>query len=150
MCFSIIGIPLFLLWISRISHLFGRIFRSLYTRVVFILRYLFCEKLCCRKVKLKKENRRYDANDVEIEEQSSMDSIDDLFFNQSSKFAILSVPVKKTTIPVVLVLIIIGLYFYIGSLVLYQLEGWNLTQSIYFAFISMSTIGKFSWQILMK
>ena len=142
-CYSLIGIPLFFICIARMSQLFGRIFRSLYTRVRLILIYFFCEKLCLRKCKQKRQSdSKFEVKDLEQESISSNDSIDDIFFNQSSKFAVLRAPVKKMTIPMVIVLFILVLYFYIGTLVLHRLEGWNSTETIYFTFISISSIGK--------
>ena len=78
----------------------------------------------------------------------SEDSYDNFFLEATNQFKLLKKPVKKVSIPLVIVIAIIALYIYIGSLVLNYLEGWNFLQSVYFSFISMSSIGKYLIKIV--
>ncbi len=158
MCFSLIGIPLFLLWISRLSLRFGKFFRAFYSRVLLILKYVFCpKKLCCKgrssrprrstirsDVFSKVESVEMSTSDEEMSSASiySNESIEDIFLNTQSRFEVFRKPIRKVAIPLYIVICILGLYVYVGSLVLNYLEGWNFTEAIYFSFVSMSTIGK--------
>ncbi len=149
-----------MLWISRLSLKFGEFFRAFYSRVLLTLKYIFCpKKFCCKKRKLRHTAIKSDPSSkiVSIDvssndaEQSSFnsesvsvfsnESIEDLFLNTESRFKVLRKPIKKVSIPLYIVTLMIGIYVYVGSLVLNYLEGWDFTQAVYFSFVSMSTIG---------
>ena len=87
-----------------------------------------------------------DDGDEEREDRSiySNESIEDIFRNTSSRFKVFRKPIKRVSIPLYIVMLIVILYVYIGSLVLNFLEGWNFTQAVYFSFVSMSTIGMYT------
>lgn len=151
MCYSLIGIPFFVLWISRLSQRFGDIFRSGYSRVLIIFKYIRFK--CCPKRNNRKKSyiNNIPLEKMELESLKDMefdsfsnfseDSYDNFFLEATNQFKLLKKPVKKVSIPLVIVIAIIALYIYIGSLVLNYLEGWNFLQSVYFSFISMSSIG---------
>lgn len=160
MCYSLIGIPFFVLWISRLSQRFGDIFRACYSRTLIILKYIRFK--CCPKNNRKKsyiDNIPIEKFELEsLKDMDSMsnlsnDSYDELFLEATDQFDLFKKPVKKVSIPLFIVILIIALYIYIGSLVLNYLEGWNFLQSVYFSFISMSSIGNhkiFLWFNFMK
>lgn len=148
MCFSIIGIPLFLLWISKLSYRFGTIFRAFYSLILLGYKRIFCHSSCCKRLKRKEsilEEFESAAMNPKIDQFDSTsifstDSLEDIFYN-TTRFDSFSAVSERVSIPLLVVLMILVFYAYIGTVVLNYLEGWNFTEAIYFSFVSISTIG---------
>ncbi|CAF0790780.1 unnamed protein product [Brachionus calyciflorus] len=142
-CFAMIGIPLCLLCVSKLSRDLANIFRVVYARFI---KLLFGKCLTPKKnpksksfkPKLNLEiisrfNDSYDLNFIKnsIESESDSDSEDSYLENEQ----------HRITVPLFVIMIIICLYVMAGSYLFQFLEGWTSVTSSYFSFITMATIG---------
>lgn len=142
-CFSMIGIPLCLLCLSKLSGDLADIFRTVFSTILNFLRMQInkchnqnknldsqkkIDKIDLNKYTI--ESLNFLKNCVEREIDLETDSDDSDYENYGTKLASL-----------ITVMIIIFLYIIMGSLMFKYLEGWSLIQSTYFSFTTMSTIG---------
>ena len=158
-CYALIGIPIFLLCLANISSILGDMFRFMYST---FLHFMCC---CCRvymRNRRRKQRRLKGASyndhfsmgyvgkesidpnwpeaaqqhngeqlsdeeyDLDDEDESEMD---DVWTRMESRVPIL-----------VVILIIIG-YVCVGAFVFNRFEGWSMVISVYFCYITLSTIG---------
>ncbi|CAF0933943.1 unnamed protein product [Adineta steineri] len=157
-CYALIGIPIFLLCLANISSILGDMFRFLYSTS---LHFMCC---CCRiymrsryrKRRLRGENsfnqqkigyvgtgsvdphwpeanHQYDGDKLSDEEYDIDDEIDqemDDIWNR-----------MESRVPILAVLIIIIGYIFFGAFIFNRFEGWTMVESVYFCYITLSTIG---------
>jgi hypothetical protein len=154
-CYSLIGIPIFLLCLTSISSILGDIFRFMYSAL------LHCLCFACRtyarhgRGKKKKarsqrssvtENHDYvgsasvdpnwpEAHDERLsdDEDNHEEEVDDEFDDVWNRM--------ESRVPIGIVLLIIIGYICLGAFMFNRFEEWTMTQSVYFCFIALSTIG---------
>ena len=147
-CYALIGIPIFLLCLANISSILADIFRFLYST------FLHCIFCCCRiytrsrrrRIRLKKSlnNKTTDyvgtisvdpywteTNDQSDEENlnDDDDELNDIWYRMENR------------VPILVVVLIIVSYIYLGALMFNKFEDWSMRESIYFCYITLSTIG---------
>ena len=129
-CYAIIGIPLFLMFLSRMSSVLGDMFRFLYSRVCCF----FCYR---RRMKKKEEEKKKNVNDeLEAEKENKVQVIDDDEMKEEGQEE-----EEKVTVPLTITMIVFTLYIIIGALIFSNFEDWPLVAAGYFCFITLSTIG---------
>ncbi|CAF0848336.1 unnamed protein product [Rotaria sp. Silwood1] len=151
-CYALIGIPMFLIYLTKISSILGDMFRLMYSTFIRCI-YCYCRirtrsQIC--SMHSKKSFNQYiidyvgttsidpswpEANDQFNEDQLSnykddnVEEIDDVWNRVESQIPVL-----------VIILIIIG-YVCLGAYMCHQFEGWTITESVYFCYITLATIG---------
>ncbi|CAF0794115.1 unnamed protein product [Rotaria sp. Silwood1] len=134
-CYALIGIPMFLICLTKISSMLGDMFRLIYST--------FIRCICCYcRIRTRSQNCTIsidpswpEANDQFNEDQLSnykddnVEEIDDVWNRVESQIPVL-----------VIILIIIG-YVCLGAYMCHQFEGWTITESVYFCYITLATIG---------
>jgi hypothetical protein len=163
MCYSLIGIPMFLTTLTNLSVNFGNIFSYLYTQfnnINPITKY--CRELKKRR-KIKKRNLKKQANSESTTLKSSINL--DTSINQSELDHALFVlgdlnpqlefsdddddsdmedgdndESKKSEVPILLALFILFGYLYGGVCIFHKLENWDFSQSFYFVIITLLSV----------
>ncbi|RNA30940.1 T family of potassium channels 7-like [Brachionus plicatilis] len=127
-CYATIGIPLFLMFLSRMSSVLGDMFRFLYSRVCCF----FCYR---RKMKKKEEKKKIAAAEESDSEQNNKVQVvdDDEEKGEDEE--------EKVTVPLTITMIVFTLYIIIGALIFSNFEDWPMVAAGYFCFITLSTIG---------
>lgn len=148
MCYALIGIPLFLMCLARISIMMSSMFRFLYSA------FLNC--ICCYcRIRSHQHKKRF----VDREKQSNSYGIDYVgqmsidpswpeYYNNlnnhendlDNKFDESWYRVKNRVPILVIISIIVG-YLYLGAFMFHKFENWSLRESVYFCYIALSTIG---------
>ncbi|CAF4596538.1 unnamed protein product [Rotaria sp. Silwood1] len=134
-CYALIGIPMFLIYLTKISSILGDMFRLMYSTFIRCI-YCYC------RIRTRSQNCTIsidpswpEANDQFNEDQLSnykddnVEEIDDVWNRVESQIPVL-----------VIILIIIG-YVCLGAYMCHQFEGWTITESVYFCYITLATIG---------
>ncbi|UJR15786.1 hypothetical protein I4U23_002718 [Adineta vaga] len=158
-CYALIGIPIFLLCLANISSILGDMFRFMYST------FLHCMCCCCR-VYMRNRRRKRRMRDGKSSNQHAMDyvgktSIDpnwpeatqqqtdgerlsddeyDMDHDDDDDMEDVWTRMESRVPILVVILIIIG-YVFLGALVVNQFEGWSMRESVYFCYITLSTIG---------
>ncbi|CAF1340530.1 unnamed protein product [Rotaria magnacalcarata] len=152
-CYAIIGIPIFLICLTRISAAMTNIFHFMYSG------FLRCVCCYCRirsrrnanhSKRSENSSNKYDVAYVgttsmdpswpEANEQSNnhLDDNDDDYFDEEFEDSWNRI---KNRVPALVVLAIIVGYLYLGAFMFHNTEGWTIIISIYFCYIALSTIG---------
>lgn len=147
-CYATIGIPIFLLCVANISGVLGEMFRFLYSKIICGPCILYKKhKAKARRAKLEEESgisgdhRRsggWTLNDENRAGQTGknltnpISNDDDLDEEEQLRN-------RRVAVPLTVTMIIIAAYIWIGSAIFHSFEGWTMTQSGYFCFI---TLGK--------
>jgi hypothetical protein len=140
-CYALLGVPLFLISIANLSGVFADSFRYAYAN-------WFCYP--CRNYINKDEEKE------KAKEKDKVKEIEDLKedeFTHASKAKVVdddedededeeSENKKKVNVPLIIVLVLLYGYMVFGGWLFSLVEQWNLTMGTYWAFISLSTIGK--------
>ncbi|CAF0790763.1 unnamed protein product [Brachionus calyciflorus] len=134
-CYSLLGIPLFVMSTVKVSSFLGDLFKFLYGNI-------FCY-ICIRSKKSKKEEqddekeneKNYEINDdIQKKETQVIDDDDDEENDNDKK--------DNVSVPLALVLLALAGYLIFGAWIFTLIEPtWNLREGTYFSFISLSTIG---------
>ncbi|CAJ0578901.1 unnamed protein product, partial [Mesorhabditis spiculigera] len=157
--YAIIGIPLMLLFLTNIGDVLAKIFRFLYAQSI---RLKFKIILWHKKRKAAKIRR---ANSLvsrltrghRVKADSSVDSlghngyiggpdVEDLLTAQAQMEElevkeIVQQQLDKITVPLSLVCLTMLAYLMLGTMIFHFWEGWELIDSFYFCYISLTTIG---------
>lgn len=151
-CFSMIGIPLCLLCLSKLSGDLADMFRTIFSSTLFFLRIQFFEKFINQNKNFKSQNKtdKIELNKYTIESlnfmkncvESDIANIVSLSDNETQSNNLDYENSENKLASLLTVMIIIFLYIISGSFMFKYLEGWSLIESTYFSFITMSTIGK--------
>lgn len=141
-CFSMIGIPLCLLCLSKLSGDLADMFRALFSSMTNYLRFCCTEKNNIENNLKEKEEKKIDLNTFSIESLNFIkNSVENDLNSDCESDDSDDNSEKKISVPLFVVMIIIFLYVLAGSVMFKNLEGWSLIKSTYFSFITMSTIG---------
>ncbi|RNA07550.1 T family of potassium channels 18-like [Brachionus plicatilis] len=128
-CYSLLGIPLFVISTVKISNLLGDL-------LVFLTTNILC--FCCHKSKKDNKDDQKEQSPDDWNESENNDIIkvvDDMEledqYEEDDRF-----------VPLIIVLIVFAGYLVLGAYLFTLIESdWNLLQSSYYAFVSLSTIG---------
>ncbi|CAF1454579.1 unnamed protein product [Adineta steineri] len=151
-CYALIGIPIFLLCLSNISSVLGDIFRFLYSGL------LHCCCCVCRVYTRARRRRIRELRDAQIRNPGGINytgtaSMDPSWPETSrtqdggygdddedeDDYDIFDRMEGRVPFGAV-ILIIIG-YICLGAVMFNKFEGWTMTESVYFCYITLSTIG---------
>lgn len=154
-CYALIGIPIFLLCLTNISAILGDVFRFLYSGLLHIL--CGCCRIYNRKSKRKvrdRKNSNITADGEVVGVQSAdptwPDAIDEEYANNEGDEEYdddEDAEMKdiwdrmESRVPTGLVLVVIVGYLCLGAVMFHRFEDWTMTESVYFCFITLSTIG---------
>ncbi|XP_015185392.1 PREDICTED: potassium channel subfamily K member 9-like isoform X1 [Polistes dominula] len=158
--YAIIGMPLFLLYLSNIGDIFARSFKWIYARcclckchkkhrepiTVEVLQTrpeMNVQRNQCQKGEIENSSVDQDINEMEINYNNEFDIMnkmndddDDDDTSNSSKY-----DPQQVTVPLTLCLGIMVGYVIAGALLFSKWEDWNMLDGSYFCFVSLSTIG---------
>ncbi|GFW58203.1 TWiK family of potassium channels protein 7 [Trichonephila clavipes] len=121
--YSLIGIPLTLIFLANIGDLMASVFRYAYSR------------LCCRWCR--GTRRRYEYTPEAVAQMGgrlpplSSDHVGEEIY----------MPTSQIQIPILLNLMFISLFILLGAVLFAFLEDWDMLSSGYFTFITLTTIG---------
>ena len=147
MCYAIIGIPLFLLTLANISSILGDFFKFIYGNIIcFPCNYMY--KLHKGRGKKRRLDEEYDEDDDDDDENKDYtfrkkekelnaekaQVIDDQEDEEEEEE-------REINVPLCIVLGIVGSYMYLGGLIFSNNEGWTMIQSVYFVYVSLTTMG---------
>jgi hypothetical protein len=168
-CYASIGIPLTLICLANLSSSLGKIFIFIYSKLdelnpitVYYKRKLKEKRAKRRKLKQERREKaaaaaRRRGGDRPLTNISEDDSA--MFLNQYEEEGIpeeeeddddedehedLDLEFLKTNqneVPILVTLLVIFLYIYGGSYLFAKYENWNLVQSAYFSYVTLSTMG---------
>lgn len=152
-CFSMIGIPLFLLSVSKLSDDLGNLFRMVYSSLI---RFLFGNCSNTNSARKSEINMNGDEGffesafikneDLNTTKESNEDDEDD-YVNISQRFNIEDFHLSnklinsRVSVPLTIAILIFCCYIALGTFIFKYLEGWSHIESSYFSFITMATIG---------
>ena len=122
-----------MLTIANISGFLGNMFRHLYS-------LLLCYS--CRKKqnsKISPTNLGKNAND-ESKDKKGSEEINSSESNGDKKTKGKNIR-DDVSVPLVVVILIIGIYIYLGAIIFNYTEKWSLVTASYFSFITFATIG---------
>jgi len=124
MLYSLIGIPLLLVFMAQIGDMMANAFRWLYSRC------------CCRWCRVARRSAELPP-DVPRKRSSGKGLLKDETGKESY------MPTNRVNVPVMINLMLIFIYLFGGALAFTQWEGedWTLGSSIYFCFVTLTTIG---------
>ncbi len=128
--YAIIGIPLFLLYLTNIGGILAKSFKWTYARLCkcqICLRYFGRRR---RRKRRKHDNA--DSTDLETDDDES--NIDDDGSDEEQDL-------DSVTVPISLCLAIMVSFIVGGATLFSEWESWDLLEGSYFCFISLSTIG---------
>ena len=112
--------------VANISGVLGDTFRFVYSRI--------CCRLCYnKKKKTKNSNKNAKQTETNGKPKDRINVIDDAEKLDEEE--------EKVTVPLTVTMIIITAYLVIGGVIFNYFEGWTIPESIYFCFITLSTIG---------
>ncbi|KAJ6635738.1 TWiK family of potassium channels protein 18, partial [Pseudolycoriella hygida] len=146
--YAIIGMPLFLLYLSNIGDILAKSFKWIYAKV--------CLCRICPGVARKRamrERRKIRAlthsniNERDMEEAleniSNISSISQLSGEDLEDDIVADIEdaTHTVTVPITICLMIMIGYIFMGSLIFLQWEDWSILNGCYFCFISLSSIG---------
>ncbi|XP_063610615.1 TWiK family of potassium channels protein 7-like [Penaeus indicus] len=117
--YNVIGIPLLLVFLANIGDFLANTCRYLYSR------------LCCRWCRIRRRISEQKKGKT-VEKRSLWK--DDVGFETF-------MPTNSVDVPIVVNLCIITVYLMLGGALFSWWENWNLLESVYFTFITLTTIG---------
>jgi hypothetical protein len=122
MCYSILGIPMYLISVAKIGRLTTRILKRVY-------RFLTCKKTI-QQTKIETISKKVQENIMpKLSISNTSDDVDDDDDDDD------------THIPIVVTITVIVCYVVIGTFIFNALEKWPLVNSSYYSFITLSSIG---------
>lgn len=149
-CYALIGIPIFLLCLANISSVLGDIFRFMYAGL------LHCCCCACRAYTRARRRRIRQIREQRIKNPSGIDytgatasdptwpdtgrSNDEQLFDDEEEDDDIWDRMEGRVPFGAVILIIIG-YICLGAFMFNKFESWTLIQSVYFCYITLSTIG---------
>jgi hypothetical protein len=164
-----VGIPLFLLCIANISVALGDIFRIIYSRTVFFLFGRLCRLNRSQYIREPRYKRHSQISADHAVRKSDLDKFlesrliigteyrnsiivedpeSESFFRNNRESIELNPSTlssmwgeDRLSVPLAVAIFIICVYIWLGSFIFSSLEGWSQVNSIYFAFITMATVG---------
>ncbi|CAF3165015.1 unnamed protein product [Rotaria socialis] len=151
-CYAVIGIPIFLICLTRISAAMCTIFHFMYSG---LLRCVCCYcRIRSRRNKNHSKSSENSSNKYGVDhvgttsmdpswpeayEQSNNHLDDDNdYFDEEFEDSWNRI---RSRVPAVVGFSIIVGYLYLGAFMFHNTEGWTMTTSIYFCYIALSTIG---------
>ncbi|KAL3270713.1 hypothetical protein HHI36_021241 [Cryptolaemus montrouzieri] len=151
--YAIIGMPLFLLYLSNIGDIMARSFKWIYANICLCR---WCPGVATRRAERKKkaDKLRYYSDD---EVGSSSDSVENTKMEDAVHRKTSYAPseattaadgdseesydVQSVTVPITVCLMIMVGYICFGGFLFCRWEDWKFLEAAYFCFISLSTIG---------
>ncbi|KAK1130939.1 hypothetical protein K0M31_017244 [Melipona bicolor] len=147
--YAIIGLPLFLLYLSNIGDILAKSFKWTYAR---------CCLCKCRRKPLEMASRGYTHNGADIRRNHwqmvdlnerkidtfSVDrstSLEDDEARERDEDDSSSYDPQRVTVPLTLCVAIMVGYIWGGAILFSEWEDWNMLDGSYFCFVSLSTIG---------
>lgn len=126
-CYSLIGIPLFLIHLSRINRFINNTVSKVYEKVMDIKEY----KSKRKKVRFAevKEIYDYETDDLTISSESSSDESEQ--FNEQ----------KKIKVQIMVSVIIYFTYMLFGGFLFRFSEDWSFINALYFSFVTLTSMG---------
>lgn len=117
--YALIGIPLLLVFMKDIGDLMADGVRWMYSR------------LCCRWCRV----RRRDAELAPTADKKAKNIMNDEVGKETY------MPTDMVIVPIMVNLIIIFVFLFVGAVIFAAWEGWDIASSIYFCFVTLTTIG---------
>ncbi|EFA08415.2 TWiK family of potassium channels protein 7-like Protein [Tribolium castaneum] len=150
--YAIIGMPLFLLYLSNIGDIMARSFKWVYANCCLCR---WCPGVAKRRAERKRERARLEEGEEEEEEEYEVgmyQNYGDFYKQRPSIVSDVSqgvteggseesYDVQTVTVPVTICLMIMVGYICGGALLFCKWEDWEFMDAFYFCFISLSTIG---------
>ncbi|CAF0907222.1 unnamed protein product [Adineta ricciae] len=158
-CYALIGIPIFLLCLANISSILGDMFRFMYSTFL----HFMC---CCCRVYMRNRRRKQrrlkgtsyndhfsmgyvgkesiDPNWPEAAQQHNGERLSDEEYDldEDDENEMDDVWTRmESRVPILVVILIIIGYVCVGAFVFNRFEGWSMVISVYFCYITLSTIG---------
>ncbi|CAF1263140.1 unnamed protein product [Adineta ricciae] len=150
-CYALIGIPIFLLCLANISSVLGDIFRFMYSGL------LHCCCCACRAYTRARRRRIRRIREQQIKNPSGIDytgtapvdptwpetsrSFNDKMYDDDEEEEEDIWDRMEGRVPFGAVILIIIGYICLGAFMFNRFEGWTMVQSVYFCYITLSTIG---------
>ncbi|KAG5673420.1 hypothetical protein PVAND_003469 [Polypedilum vanderplanki] len=137
--YAIIGMPLFLLYLSNIGDILAKSFKWIYAKCCLCR---VCPNIARRRLAREKHKEKLRQNGDFPSESGGTDSGSISSYENDSEIEmeIMKNP-QDITVPIpICVAIMIG-YILLGAFIFDAWEGWGLLDSSYFCFISLSSIG---------
>ncbi|CAF2371770.1 unnamed protein product [Rotaria sp. Silwood2] len=151
-CYALTGIPIFLICLAKISSILSDIFRLMYST------FIHCVCCCCR-IHTRSQNRSIhseksfnpykidyvgttsvDPSWPEVYDQFNKDQLSNYKDGSDEEIDDVWNRIESQVPILVIILIIIG-YICLGAFMCHQFESWTITESVYFCYITLSTIG---------
>lgn len=149
-CYTTLGIPLYLMSLAKISFILGDMFRYIYSQLICTSCYISSKKSDKDKIlktqdinSEEKENGSDNHNNNRNNKQNNFKQIEDEKIELNADEEELAK--RKINVPLFLVFCILAGYLVLGGYVFTLLEDLTWVQSIYFCYVSLATIGKFSY-----
>jgi len=117
--YSLFGIPLLLIFMSNIGDWMATSFRWLYSRIL------------CRWCRARRRDSELPPN---VNRKTRGISFDEIGKERY-------MPTDLVMVPITVTLILLFSFIFIGSLLFANWEGWTYTESLYFCFVTLTTIG---------
>ncbi|KAK9880630.1 hypothetical protein WA026_011871 [Henosepilachna vigintioctopunctata] len=146
--YAIIGMPLFLLYLSNIGDLLAKSFKWIYANICLCR---WCPGVASRRAERKRRAekiRYYSEEDPYFNERLRSEENEDQKNECSSNSTEESVEdseesydVESVTVPITVCLMIMVGYICFGGFLFCKWEDWRFLEAAYFCFISLSTIG---------
>ncbi|KFM60338.1 TWiK family of potassium channels protein 7, partial [Stegodyphus mimosarum] len=121
--YSLIGIPLTLIFLANIGDLMASVFRYLYSR------------LCCRWCRGSRRRSEF-SREMIVKMGGRLPPLSNDEVGKEEYM-----PTEKIQIPITMNLLLISLFILLGAGIFAVLEDWDLLSSGYFTFITLTTIG---------
>lgn len=120
-----------MLTIANLSGILGNMFRHLYS-------FMLCYSCRKKRASIKPNDSKKEDNDESINKENS-ESIE-IMDNSEKKKKGKNIR-DDVSVPLVVVILIICLYIYIGANIFNSTENWSMVTASYFSFITFATIG---------
>ena len=139
--YSFIGIPLLLIFMTDVSEMMTDQVTYIYRCVCVILdlhiamyyMYAFCpfSRLCCRWCRVRRRDNELSPDADRAQYSIRTDKVGREAY----------MPTDEVRVPVMVVLIVMLAYLFVGSVAFTYAEDWPVGSAIYFCFVTLSTIG---------
>ncbi|TPP62004.1 Potassium channel subfamily K 8 [Fasciola gigantica] len=145
--YAVIGIPLMLIYLAIIGNLLARIFRMVYVNIICCR--CFYDVIRRKRQKQLERLRRWEQDLREHEEEEARrrglpvppSKVQAVVVDEDESEDADMYREKVVAVPLTVSIIILAAYTLIGAVLFPQWEDWNLADSAYFSFITISTIG---------